>query len=121
MNENDSERIAELTVSAISSATDNVIKSILDSVEAAEQKSREMREQAERYIDDIKRTNVTLADNLSTHIRSCQAAIDSFEEHHSKILNVDPPDVTWRGSNGQSEVPSVARLRALHTAVDENK
>jgi len=87
MTENDTRRIAILTTGAIRTTTESAIKAMMAAVEAAEEKTREMRQATEQYIADFEKVTNSLADNVDAHVASCQSAIDSFEEHHLKILN----------------------------------
>ena len=85
----ENEKIASLTTGAIKTTTESAVKAMIAAVEAAEEKTREMRTAVEEYIKEFEQVTNSLADNVATHVASCQAAIDSFQEHHLKILNVD--------------------------------
>jgi hypothetical protein len=87
MTENETRRIAILTTGAIKTTTESAVKAMMAAVEAAEEKTREMRQATEQYIADFEKVTNSLADNVDAHVASCQAAIDSFQEHHLKILN----------------------------------
>jgi len=102
MTADESKKISTLTTGAIKTTTDNAVKAMIAAVEAAEAKTQEMRAAMEEYVAEFEKVTETLADHVSTHVASCQAAIDSFQEHHLKILNVDPAP----------ETPAVEELRA---------
>jgi hypothetical protein len=93
MTEQESNRIASLTTGAIKSTTENAVRAMMAAVEAAEEKTREMRVAVEEYIAEFEKVTGVLAENVNAHVASCQAAIDSFQEHHLKILNVDSPTI----------------------------
>ena len=114
MTADENKRVATLTTGAIKTTTDNAVKAMMDAVEAAEEKTREMRAAVEEYVKEFEQVTGVLADNVNTHVASCQAAIDSFQAHHLKILNVDAPVLA---------VPEVRdtpepRARVIATAVD---
>jgi vacuolar-type H+-ATPase subunit D/Vma8 len=92
----ENERIATLTAGAIKSTTEAAIKAIWDAVEAAEAKSREMRDAAERFVAELEQTTNTLANDVTAHVTACQGTIDTFQAHHLKILNVDTPTLEPR-------------------------
>ena len=50
-----------------------------------------LRAATEEFISEFKQVTSNLSDNVNAHVLSCQAAIDTFQAHHLKILNVDPP------------------------------
>ena len=106
MTNTDSERIAALTTGAIKTTTESANKALLAAVEAAEEKTREMRAIAEQHIAESERMTGTLAENINAHVTACQALIDSFQGHHLKILNVDPPAVNGRDPEVVARVPS---------------
>jgi Na+/phosphate symporter len=89
MTEMTTKRIATLTTGAIKTTMESAIKAMMDAVEAAEQKTQEMREATEQFVADFEKITGELADNVNTHISACQAAIDTFQTHHLKILNVE--------------------------------
>jgi hypothetical protein len=62
---------------------------MMAAVEAAEEKTKELRDATEQFIIDFEKVTTNLSDNVNAHVLSCQAAIDSFQEHHLKILNID--------------------------------
>jgi hypothetical protein len=88
----DNEKIAMLTTGAIKSTMENAAKAMMAAVEAAEEKTRELRGVTEQFIVDFEKVTSELSNNVNAHVLSCQAAIDSFQEHHLKILNVDSKD-----------------------------
>jgi hypothetical protein len=87
----ETKRIATLTTGAIKSTTESAVAAMLKAVEAAETKTAEMRLAVEDFIKEFEEATNNLADNVQTHVASCQAAIDSFQAHHLKILNVPEP------------------------------
>lgn len=87
MTSEQNQQIAHLTVGALKTTMDSAIKAMLAAVEAAEAKTQEMREQTEQFIADFENATNTLSDSVAAHVASCQAAIDSFQAHHLKILN----------------------------------
>jgi len=89
MTSDESTRIASLTTGAIRTSTENVIKQIWAAVEAAEQKAREMRDEAERFVANFEKSTVMLTDNVNAHVIACQAAIDSFQGHETQLINGD--------------------------------
>jgi len=94
MTENETRRIAILTTGAIKTTTESAVKAMLAAVEAAEEKTREMREVTERRIADFQKFTDTLAEHVDSHVASCQAVIDSFDEHQAKIINGNGTDPT---------------------------
>lgn len=99
MNSQENERIATLTAGAIKTTTEAAIKAIWDAVEAAEEKAREMRDAAEKYVADMEQTTATLASDVTSHVVACQATIETFQGHHLKILNIDPKTASVAESN----------------------
>ena len=87
----DNERIAMLTTGALTTTMESAVKAMMAAVEAAEEKTRELRAATEEFISEFKQVTSKLSDNVNAHVLSCQAAIDTFQAHHLKILNVDPP------------------------------
>jgi len=90
MTEAETNRIASLTTGAVKTTAESAIKAMLAAVEAAEEKTREMRAVVEERIKDFEQDTATLSDNVNAHVSSCQTIIDSFQAHHLKILNVEP-------------------------------
>jgi di/tripeptidase len=90
MTEAENQRIATLTTDAVKATAGSAIKAMLAAVEAAEEKTREMRESVEQYIRDFEEGTNSLSENVTAHVSSCQTIIDSFQAHHLKILNVEP-------------------------------
>jgi hypothetical protein len=88
----ETKRIAVLTTGAIKSTTESAVAAMLKAVEAAESKTAEMRLAVEDFIKEFEEATNNLADNVQSHVASCQAAIDSFQAHHLKILNVPEPE-----------------------------
>ena len=87
----ETKRIATLTTGAIKSTTESAIAAMMKAVEAAEAKTAEMRQAVEEFVKEFEEATNSLADNVQTHVASCQAAIDSFQAHHLKILNIPEP------------------------------
>ena len=56
------------------------------------------------FIADFEKVTSNLSDNVNAHVLSCQAAIDTFQGHHLKILNVDPPQQRNLTGGGGSNV-----------------
>jgi len=102
MTADENKRISTLTTGAIKTTTEGAIKAMIAAVEAAEAKTQEMRAAMEEYVAEFEKVTETLAEHVSTHVASCQAAIDSFQEHHLKILNVPEPT---------PETPAVEQLQ----------
>ena len=73
----------------VETTTDTMMTKMLIAVRAAEEKTKEMREATEQFVTDSERVTNALADHVDSHVKSCQAAIDTFQEHHLKILNGD--------------------------------
>jgi hypothetical protein len=92
MTSEENKRIATLTTGAINTTTEAAIKAMMAAVEAAEEKTREMRAAAEQFVSEFEQATRDLAENVSAHVSACQAAIDSFNKHHLTILNVDPKE-----------------------------
>jgi predicted component of type VI protein secretion system len=90
MTEAETNRIASLTTGAVKSTAESAIKAMLAAVEAAEEKTREMRAAVEEYIKEFEEGTNSLSENVTAHVSSCQSIIDSFQAHHLKILNVEP-------------------------------
>lgn len=105
----ENKRIAALTTGAIKTTTETAIKAMLDAVEAAEAKTREMREAAEKHIAEFKRVTEELAGNVSDHVIACQSAIDTFNKHHLTILNVEPKEPPHGTDAGISRVKQSRR------------
>jgi hypothetical protein len=89
MTADENKRISSLTTGAIKTTTDSAIKAMIAAVEAAEEKTAEMRAAVEEYVKEFEGVTDTLANHVAAHVASCQAAIDSFQAHHLKILNVE--------------------------------
>jgi hypothetical protein len=89
MTTEENKRIATLTTGAIHTSMESAVDAMVKALEAAEEKTREMRTATEQFIEDFKKVTAELAHNVNSHVTSCQAAIDSFQEHHLKILNGD--------------------------------
>jgi hypothetical protein len=87
----DNKRIATLTTGAIKSTTESAVSAMMAAVEAAEAKTIEMRTAVENFIRNFEEATNSLADNVNHHVASCQAAIDSFQDHHLKLLNLPEP------------------------------
>jgi len=108
MKAHDSERISALTTGAIQTTTENAVKAMSSAVDAVEDKIREMRaivEQcieektkemhdiAQQYVSEIEKVTGILSESVSAHVASCQAAIDTFQAHHIKVIDRDKPRV----------------------------
>lgn len=87
MNGEENKRVAALTTGAIKTTAQSAIEAMLVAVKAAEDKTNEMRDMVEAYVAEFEKTTTQLAESVDLHVRSCQAAIDSFQDHHLKILN----------------------------------
>jgi Na+/phosphate symporter len=85
----DNERIAMLTTGALKTTMESAVKAMVAAVEAAEEKTRELREATEQFIADFEQVTSNLTDNVNAHVMACQSAIDTFQAHHLKILNVE--------------------------------
>lgn len=107
MTADENARIATLTTGAIKTTTETAVKAMLAAVEAAEAKTKEMRAAAEEYIKQFERITHELADNVNSHVVSCQAAIEAFQGHHLKILNIDTP--LTNGHAVEEEPPHVGQ------------
>jgi hypothetical protein len=83
----DNEKIAQLTTGALKTTMESAVKSMLAAVEAAEEKTKELRAATEEFIRDFEQVTSNLADNVNSHVMACQGAIDTFQAHHLKILN----------------------------------
>jgi len=94
MNDTETRRIAILTTGAIKTTTESAVKAMMDTIEAAEAKTKEMREVTERRIADFIKFTDSLAEHVDSHVASCQAVIDSFDEHQTKIVNGHGSDPT---------------------------
>ena len=95
MTEQESNRIATLTTGAIKTTMESAVKAMMAAVEAAEDKTKELRDATEEFIKDFELVTSNLSDNVNAHVMACQTAIDTFQAHHLKILNVDskePPE-----------------------------
>lgn len=90
MTSDENKRIASLTTGAIKTTAGEAIKAMIAAVEAAEAKTAEMRAAVEEYVAEFDKAAENLAETVGAHVASCQSVIDSFQEHHLKILNVDP-------------------------------
>jgi len=75
----DNERIASLTTGAIKTTSEKAIKAMMDAVEAAEEKTKEMRDIAVQHAAD-------LTERFTAHVTSCQAALESFHQEHLQLL-----------------------------------
>jgi hypothetical protein len=87
----ENKRIASLTTGAIKTTAGEAIKAMIAAVEAAEAKTAEMRAAVEEYVAEFDKAAENLAETVGAHVASCQSVIDSFQEHHLKILNVPEP------------------------------
>jgi hypothetical protein len=87
MTSEENKRIATLTVGALTTTMESAKKAMLAAVEAAEEKTREMRAEAEEFIAHFEKVTSNLSNNVTSHVDSCQAAIEAFQAHHLKILN----------------------------------
>ena len=124
MTEQESQRIASLTTGAIQTTMENAAKAMMAAVEAAEEKARELREATEQFIEDSVKVTGELADNVNAHIVACQAAIDTFQAHHLKILNIDPPEsktVEELRTRARPADDGIAQLRAVAQAVEDGR
>jgi uncharacterized membrane protein len=90
MTSDENKRIASLTTGAIKTTAGEAIKAMIAAVEAAEAKTAEMRAAVEEYVAEFDKAAENLAETVGAHVASCQGVIDSFQEHHLKILNVEP-------------------------------
>jgi len=104
MTSDENKRIASLTTGAIKTTAGEAIKAMIAAVEAAEAKTAEMRAAVEQYVAEFDKAAEELADTVGSHVATCQSVIDSFQEHHWKILNVDPKP--------EPETPAIEQLRA---------
>lgn len=109
MTNEENKRISTLTTGAIKTTTESAIKAMMAAVEAAEAKTAEMRAAVEEYVREFEGVTDTLASHVAAHVASCQAAIDSFQAHHLKILNVEAaplpdPVLTVKEEAAQSRV-----------------
>ena len=105
----DNEKIAMLTTGALKTTMESAVKAMMAAVEAAEEKTKELRAATEEFIADFEKVTSNLSDNVNAHVLSCQAAIDTFQGHHLKILNVDPPQ--QRNLTDEEESNVVEALR----------
>jgi hypothetical protein len=111
----ENKRIATLTTGAITTTTESAVAAMLAAVEAAEAKTAEMRAAVEAFIKEFEEATNSLADNVTTHIASCQAAIDSFQHHHLKILNIPEQAVsTPEPTQEPAEPPTRTVPRAVN-------
>lgn len=105
----DNEKIAMLTTGALKTTMESAVKAMMAAVEAAEEKTKELRDATEQFIADFEKVTSNLSDNVNAHVLSCQAAIDTFQSHHLKILNVDQPQ--QRNLTDEEESNVVEALR----------
>jgi hypothetical protein len=79
MTADENQRIATLTTGAIKTTSEKAIKAMMDAVEAAEEKTKEMRDIAVQHAAD-------LTERFTAHVTSCQNALESFHQHHLELL-----------------------------------
>ena len=130
MTSDENKRIASLTTGAIKTTAGEAIKAMIAAVEAAEAKTAEMRAAVEEYVAEFDKAAENLAETVGAHVASCQSVIDSFQEHHLKILNVDPAPVPEALDTRTRPLPTpravdlddeLGKLRALTPAVADGR
>ena len=112
MTSDENKRIASLTIGAIKTTAGEAVKAMVAAVEAAEAKTAEMRAAVEEYVAEFDRAAENLAETVGAHVASCQSVIDGFQEHHLKILNVEPKPEP-RADTG--------KLRAVAQSIDDGR
>ena len=112
----DNEKIAMLTTGALKTTMESAVKAMIAAVEAAEEKTKELREATEQFISDFEKVTANLSDNVNSHVMACQSAIDTFQAHHLKILNIDEPEDNANKIQLGRVENEISKLRALAPA-----
>lgn len=88
MTSDESTRIATLTTGAVRESANKVTLQIREAVRTAEQKTNELRAEAEQLIEEFEQRTGALADQINEHVLMCQTTIDKFKAREFPAISL---------------------------------
>lgn len=79
MTSDESMRIATLTTGAVRESAKKVTIEIMEAVRLAEQKTNELREEANLLVEEFEQRTTALANQINEHVILCQETVDKFK------------------------------------------
>jgi hypothetical protein len=92
----DNARIAALTSDAVRHSGEKVVQDIMATVEAAEETTALLRQEAEVLAAEIRKHTEAFATRVSNYVENCHRAVSVFQTYQSQIFDLDtkPMDST---------------------------
>jgi hypothetical protein len=89
----DNARIAMLTSDAVRHSGEKVVKDIMATVEAAEESTAVLRQEAEVLANEILKHTEAFANRVSNYVENCHRAVGVFQTYQNQIFDLETKPV----------------------------